>query len=317
MRIALAFLIAVHAAVLLAPWLSPYPYSEQHRDFPFAPPSRIHLRDAAGHLRAPFVYNQVQDLATGDYHEDTTRPYPLRFFHSARLLSVESPGSVFLAGSDAFGRDLLSRLLYGAQVSLFTGLFAAFLSLAVGLALGALAGFFGGWVDQLLMRGGEVMMALPWLYLLLAARAFLPLHISPLQAFFLLIAIIGGIGWVRPARLIRAVVLSGKESDFVLAARGFGASPFYLIRRHILPLTTSVVVAQATILIPQYVLAEVSLSFLGLGISEPVPSWGNMLAEGMQFQALVSHPWLLLPGLATIPVVLAYLTLADRFLKRP
>jgi len=164
------------------------------------------------------------------------------------------------------------------------------------------------------MRTGELTLALPWLYLLLALRSFLPLHISTTQTFLLLIAVIGAAGWVRPARLVRAVVLSGKERDFVQAARGFGASHLYLLRRHILPQTWGVVLTQATVLIPQFILAEVSLSFLGLGVGEPVPSWGNMLAEGMQYHAIVSHPWLLLPGLATIPVLLCYLMLTDAVL---
>lgn len=314
-RLALFSLIAVHAAVLLAPWLAPYDYAEQHREFSLAPPMRIHLSGVHGGLRSPFVYKWVQDSSSGTYQEDTGQFYTLSFFR-ARLFSVPPPGVLFLLGSDSFGRDIFSRLLYGAQVSLFTGLLAALLSVGLGLALGTAAGYFGGWLDQLLMRGGEVVMALPWLYLLLAVRALLPLHISPVQAFLLLIAIIGGIGWVRPARLVRAVVLSGRESDFVTAARGFGASDLYLIRRHILPLTTHIVITQATVLIPQFILAEVGLSFLGLGIGEPVPSWGNMLAEGIQYQALVSHPWLLVPGLATIPVLWCYLTLADHFLER-
>jgi peptide/nickel transport system permease protein len=166
------------------------------------------------------------------------------------------------------------------------------------------------------MRCGELVMALPWLYLLLAVRAFLPLHITTVQAFFLLVAIIGGVGWVRPARLIRGVVLSARERGFVLAARGFGASNAYLIRRHILPLTLGVVLTQATVLIPQYILAEVALSFLGLGVGEPVPSWGNMLAEAQQYHALVAHGWMLAPGLAIIPVLLGYLLLADTLLEK-
>jgi peptide/nickel transport system permease protein len=139
---------------------------------------------------------------------------------------------------------------------------------------------------------------------------------STLQAFLLLIAIIGGVGWVRPARLIRAVALSGRERGFVQAARGFGASHLYVIRRHVLPFTAGVALAQATVLIPQYVLAEVTLSFLGLGIGEPTPSWGNMLAEARQYHSLVSHPWLLAPGLAMIPVLLGYFLLADALLER-
>ncbi|HWC96685.1 MAG TPA: ABC transporter permease [Candidatus Sulfopaludibacter sp.] len=311
MKIALGFLAGLHAAVLLAPWLAPYPYDAQHRDFPFAPPSHVHFWDENGRFHRPFVYSWVQDFSTNTYREDRTIFYPIRLWTGGRLLGVDAPAVFFLTGSDGFGRDVFSRLLYGAQVSLFTGLMAALLSVGIGLMLGVASGYFRGWLDQILMRGGELMMALPWLYLLLAVRALLPLHISTVRTFFLLIVIIGSVGWVRPARLVRAVVLAGREADFVLAAKGFGASHWYVIRRHILPITTSVVVAQITILIPQYILAEVSLSFLGLGVGEPVPSWGNMLTEGMQYHALVAHPWLLLPGLATVVVLLGYLVLAD------
>jgi len=316
MKLGLAFLIAIHAAVFLAPWLSPYDYAEQHRDFPFAPPIRIHIFDAKGSAHRPFVYAVTEDAGSGMYREQPRVIYPVRVFAGGRLFGVDSPAALFLLGSDGFGRDVLSRLLYGARISLLTGLIAALLSAGVGLMLGTLAGYFRGWPDQVLMRGGELMMALPWLYLLLAVRALLPQHVSTLHTFILMIAIIGGIGWVRPARLIRAVVLSARESDFVLAARGFGASHWYLLRRHILPFTTGVVVTQATILIPQYILAEVSLSFLGLGVGEPVPSWGNMLSEGMQYHALVSHPWLLVPGFATVAVLLAYLKVADALADR-
>jgi peptide/nickel transport system permease protein len=316
MKLGLAFLIAIHAAVFLAPWLAPYDYAEQHRDFAFAPPSRIHIFDERGSVHRPFVYGVVQDLGSGSYREQRGAAYPIRIFAGGSLVGVDSPGALFLLGSDGFGRDVFSRLLYGARISLLTGLIAAMLSAGIGLLLGTLAGYFRGWVDQSLMRGGELMMALPWLYLLLAVRALLPLHVSTLRTFVLMIVIIGGIGWVRPARLIRAVVLSARESDFVLAARGFGASHFYLLRRHILPFTTGVVVTQATVLIPQYILAEVSLSFLGLGVGEPVPSWGNMLSEGMQYHAMVSHPWLLVPGFATVAILLAYLKVGDALTER-
>jgi peptide/nickel transport system permease protein len=299
---ALAILVVLHGIVLMAGFLAPYPFADQHRDFPYAPPSRIHFFDTAGHFHPrPFVYGLSPD----------SRSYPVEFCVGGRLFGVREPGVLFVLGSDGYGRDLFSRLLYGGQVSLLTGLVAAFLSLGIGLILGMVAGFYGGWVDQLLMRSGELFLALPWLYLLLAVRAFLPLHITPVEAFFLLILVIGGIGWVRPARLVRGVVLSGKERAFVLAARGFGASDAYLIGRHIFPLTRGVVLTQATVLIPQFILAEVTLSFLGLGVGEPIPSWGNMLAEARQYYTVVSHPWMLAPGLAVIPVLFAWLLLAD------
>jgi peptide/nickel transport system permease protein len=309
------FLALFHLTVLLAGFVAPYDFAEQHRDFPFAPPMRIHFLDQYGHFQwRPRIYQIEQDLSTGAYREDRARAYPVRFLLRGRLFGVAEPGVLFLLGSDGYGRDVLSRVLYGGQVSLLTGLAAAFLSLGLGLVLGTAAGFWGGWADQILMRTGELFLALPWLYLLLAVRAFLPLHIEPAQAFLLLVVIIGSVGWVRPARLIRGVVLSGKERGFVLAARGFGASGGYLIRRHILPMTFGVLLAQATVLIPQYILAEVTLSFLGLGVAEPVPSWGNMLAEARQYHALVSHAWMLAPGLATVPLLLGFLLVADRLL---
>ncbi len=181
-------------------------------------------------------------------------------------------------GSDAYGRDQFSRFLYGGQISLLAGLIAAILSVSIGILAGGIAGYYGGWIDEILMRGGELFLALPWLYLLFAVRAALPLHISQWQVFLLLVSVMGLIGWARPARLIRGVVLSAKERNFVLAARGFGASDAYLLRRHVLPQTYAVLLTQITLLVPQYVLAEVTLTFLGLGVGEPMPSWGALLS---------------------------------------
>jgi peptide/nickel transport system permease protein len=185
------------------------------------------------------------------------------------------------------------------------------LALSCSLLIGSLAGFFGGWTDDLLMRVAELFLALPWLYLLFAIRAFLPLAVSPVQAFFVVVVLIGTVGWARPARLIRGVVLSAKERDYVRAARGFGASNFYLLRRHILPQTLSVVLTQAAILVPQYVLAEVTLSFLGLGVPEPAPSWGNILSSLQQYSVLSSYWWMFLPSVAIVCFFLGYLALAS------
>ena len=207
-----------------------------------------------------------------------------------------------------------SRVLYGAQVSLLAGVLATMLSLGIGWTLGTAAGILGTWVDQLLMRTSEFLMALPWLYLLLGVRAILPLHVNGVQAFWLVIGIIGCVGWARPARLVRAVVLSARERGYVLAARGFGAPSVYLLRRHVAPLTWGILLTQASILIPQYILAEVTLSFLGLGVGEPAPSWGNMLAEARQYHSLILHPWLLAPGVAALPILLGYLILGDELL---
>jgi peptide/nickel transport system permease protein len=223
---------------------------------------------------------------------------------------------IYLLGSDAYGRDQFSRFLVGGQVSLAAGLLGAGLTLFIGLCIGAMAGYYGGWRDSVLMRLAELFLALPWLYLLFALRAFLPLAVSPLQAFFLIIAVIGAVGWARPARLVRGVVLSAKERDFVRAARGLGATNGYLFRRHILPETSSVLLTQAAILIPQYVLAEMALSFLGLGVPEPLPSWGNLLSSLQQYSVLVSYWWMYLPSLIMVPFFLGYLGLASSLQER-
>jgi peptide/nickel transport system permease protein len=166
------------------------------------------------------------------------------------------------------------------------------------------------------MRLAELFLALPWLYLLFALRAFLPLAVSPLEAFLLIIGVLGAVGWARPARLVRGVVLSAKERDFVRAARGFGATDRYLLRRHILPATSSVLLTQAAILVPQFILAEMTLSFLGLGVPEPVPSWGNLLSSLQQYSVLVSYWWMYLPALIMLPFFLGYLGLGSELQER-
>jgi peptide/nickel transport system permease protein len=324
--LALLVLLGIHAAVFLAAFVSAYDPTEQDREFPFAPPTRIHFvdRDGRFHLR-PFVYG-VKPVPDGfsEYVEDSSTLYPIRFFgHGApyrlagilnsdlHLFGVEAPGRLYLLGTDGFGRDLFSRLAYGGRISLLAGLFAALLASSAGLLAGALAGYYGKWADAVLMRLAELFLALPWLYLLFAVRAFLPLHVSALGTFFLIVAVVGLVGWARPARLIRGVVLSAKERNYVLAARGFGASDPYLLRRHVLPNAYGVFLTQLAVLIPQYVLAEVVFSFLGLGVSEPTPSWGNMMGTLQQYHVLATYWWMLSPAVILVPVVWGYYVLAD------
>ncbi len=287
-------LAAIHLAVALAGFISPYDPAEQHRDYPFEPPMAVHFFDSGGnfHLR-PFVFS-------------AGRMYPLQVLVNGKLFQVEEPGHVFLLGTDAFGRDQFSRILHGGRVSLGAGLLATLLTLLAGLILGSVAGFYGGWRDTVLMRLAEVFLALPWLYLLLGVRAFLPLSLDPVRTFLLTIAVIGVVGWARPARLFRGIVLSAKEREYVYAARGFGASSLHIFSWHILPDLRSAALTQATLLIPQYILAEVTLSFLGLGVGEPAPSWGGMLAPLREAGMLTSHWWLAMPAFALLPVVMCY-----------
>jgi peptide/nickel transport system permease protein len=316
-----ALILTVYAVVLCAGFFAPYAPDEQDRMASFSPPMSVRLIDDAGRFHwRPFVYS-----ASGGEENHTSRSmYPLRMlasgspytiagvFHCrAHLFAVDHPGRIYLLGTDGYGRDQFSRLLYGGQTSLLAGLLATTLSLSLGLILGAVAGFYGRIADNVLMRLAELFLALPWLYLLLALRAFLPLHTDTKTAYLLLIGVIGFVGWANPARLVRGIVLTAKERNYVLAAQGFGASRLYLLARHVLPETYPVLLTQAALLMPQYVLAEVSLSFFGLGIAEPVPSWGNMLASLQQYHVLARYWWMLAPAFVLVPLFLAYHVFGD------
>ncbi len=324
--LAAGFLVLLHLAAILAGFLAPYDYAAQDRSRPYAPPGHVHWVDCQGkwHLR-PFVYaTAVREGSFNSYAEDCSQQAPVHFMvrgdqyailgwlhASLHLFAVSDPAHISLMGTDGYGRDQFSRLLFGGQVSLFAGLAAALLSLIVGLVVGGIAGTFGGWVDDAAMRITEITMAVPSFYLLLTVRAFLPLQMEPAAAFGLVVVAIGFWNWARPARMVRGIVLSGRERNFVLAARGFGAGNVYLLRRHLAPMTFSTLLTQMAVLIPQFILAEVILSFLGLGIGEPFPSWGNMLAYAQQYHILVNYWWMLLPGIALVPVILAYHALSE------
>lgn len=328
---ALLWLGLVYVSAILAGFVAPYDPITQNRDLPFVPPTRLHIVDASGrwHLR-PFVYPLTRAAgAAGEFNEDRSRPYPVRLFvRGARyrlaglveldwhLFGSDSPTPLFLFGSDDFGRDLFSRLLFGGQISLFAGLLGAALSLILGTVIGGAAGYYGGWVDETGMRAAELFLALPWLYLLFAVRMVLPLDLAPTQAFLLVLLVIGLVGWARPARLIRGLVLSARARDYVAAARCLGASDPYVMRRHVLPQILGMVLTQAALLAPQFILAEVTLSFFGLGVGEPVPSWGNMLASLQRYHVVSSYWWMFLPGIAMVPVFWLYHSLADALHRR-
>ena len=326
----LVVLVALHCVIAAAGFFAPYDPAEQDRERPYLPPMHLHVVDARGHLHLrPFFHTfRLREGSFDQFEEDSAAIIPLKFLESgsryhllgfvpSRLHLFGSAGPrIYLLGSDAYGRDQLSRILYGGQVSLLAGLLGAAVTLLLGALIGTAAGYYGGWRDDLLMRVAELFLALPWLYLLFALRAFLPLTVSPLQAFLLVVVVIGLVGWARPARLVRGIVLSAKERDFVRAARGFGASNTYLLRRHILPETAGVLLTQAAILVPQFVLAEMTLSFLGLGVPEPMSSWGNLLAGLQQYNVLVSYWWMYLPALAIVPFFLGYLSLASVLQER-
>jgi peptide/nickel transport system permease protein len=313
-HLTVTILIVLHVTVLLAGFLSPYDPAMQNRTSPLLSPTSVHFVDKLGVFRL----RPVVRSAGG------TRDYPLHFLvpgstyqflglwtAHTHLFGLAEPGRLFLFGTDEFGRDQFSRILWGGQISLLIGWLATSLALGIGLALGSVAGFFGGWADAVIMRGAELFLALPWLYLLLAIRAFLPLSLPTHATALMLTVIIGAVGWARPARLVRGIVLSARERDFVYAARGFGASSWHLLRRHCLPETYTVLATQATLLIPQFILAEVALSFIGLGVGEPAPSWGNLLTPLRQMTVLTSSWWMIIPALVIMMTSWCFLSLGD------
>jgi ABC-type dipeptide/oligopeptide/nickel transport system permease subunit len=218
---------------------------------------------------------------------------------------------LYLLGSDALGRDLFSRIVYGAQVSLTVGLVGISVTLILGLLLGGIAGYAGGGVDFLLMRLVDLLMAVPAFYLILVLRGLVRSDLDPLQAYLLVTLILALVSWGSFARLVRGSVLSLREQEFTTAARALGASHWRCLVRHILPNTLTLALVQVTLAIPYFILGEVALSFLGLGIAEPGASWGNLLQAATNVSALAQHPWVLWPGAFIFASVLAYNFLGD------
>jgi peptide/nickel transport system permease protein len=313
-------LVALHTLVIFPGFFSPYDYSEQDREVSFAAPTRLHFVDRMGrfHMR-PYVYSWKCPGNDGSCEEDRAQIHKVRFLVTGSLYSVvggwtnrrhlfgvDEPGRIFLLGTDNFGRDEFSRMLYGGRISLLAGLLGTAVALLTGGVSGVLSGYFGKWLDVLVMRLVELFLALPWLYLLLAVRAALPLRIKTTDAFLIVVGVVGLVGWARPARLIRGFVLSAKEKNFVLAARAMGASDVHILWKHVIPQTYGILLTQAALLIPQFILAEVTLSFLGLGVGEPVASWGSLLSELQKYSVLSSYWWMYVPAAALAILFLAY-----------
>jgi peptide/nickel transport system permease protein len=317
--VAVAMLAALHVVVALAGFLSPNHFAEQHRELPLSPPMKLRWVDEQGRwsLR-PFVHPWAARNGA-KYREDRSRHLAVRLWVESseyrilgvvparrRLLGLDDGEPLFLLGTDSYGRDCLARLLHGGQVSLSAGLLAAFVSCALALVLGGMSGYRGGWTDRVIMHVSDLFLALPWLYLLFAVRAFLPLDLEPGRAFAVIVLLLGVIGWARPGRLVRGVVLSAKEREFVVAARAFGARDGYILRNHVLPQALGVLLTQAALLVPVYVLAEVTLSFVGLGVAEPLASWGTMLASLQEYHVVSTAWWMFAPGVALVAVTWLY-----------
>jgi peptide/nickel transport system permease protein len=339
-------LLIFYVAVIAADFIAPYdPYASQPNGS-LLPPTKVYWVSQSGQFIGPHVYPTTQgetNLETGDREliVDFKKPSPLRLFVSGaeyRLLQLSLPlppkwdevtifpgiplnwhlfgttnGVKFnVLGTDEQGRDQLSRLLYGGRISMFIGIFGVAISFPLGLLMGGISGYFGGWIDSIIMRLAEVLMIFPSIYLLVTLRAVSPPSLSNVQRFLLIVVITSVIGWAGLARVIRGQVLSIKEREFVQASRAMGGNPLYIIVRHVLPQTATYVIISATLAVPSFISAEAILSLIGLGIEQPDPSWGNMLYLASNASIMVLQPWLILaPTVLIILTVLAFNLLGD------
>lgn len=313
----LAFL---YLSALFAPVVAPYEPGRQHRRSPNAPPMWLHVAAPTDWLANGIFYvhpqKMVDSLRRRYVVEEGQRVY-LRFFTRGHLLAPADPDAeVFLLGTDALGRDLFSRLVYGGRISLSVGVVGVLLSLGIGTAVGVVAGYLGGRIDEVLMRLCEVMMALPAFYFLLALAAVIPPGLSSGQTFVLIVVLMSFIRWAGFARVIRGMVTSIRELEYVQAAQALGASRTRTIVRHVVPATLGYTIVAATLAIPGFILGESALSLLGLGIQEPSTSWGALLKDANNLTNLDKYPWILAPGVCIAVTTMAFNFLGDQLRDR-
>lgn len=312
---------------LFAEFFSPYHYETEDRLKPYHPPTFVHVLDSEGNLTWPFVYEtdtRLNNYNERIYSEIKTREYPVQFFKrgdaykmwgllpcTIHFIGVEKPASLYIFGSDSRGRDVLSRLLIGSRISLSIGIIGVIISLILGALIGGISGYCGGTIDAFCMRTAELFMMVPTFYLLLAIRSALPPNLSSWEVYFLVTCILSIVGWAGLARVIRGMVLSLRERDYVLASRLLGASDLRVIVWHIIPHTISYLLIVVSVAFPSYIVAESALSLLGLGIQEPYVSWGMLLAESLSIVQLKFHVWILWPAFFIFLTVLACNILGD------
>jgi len=316
----------LYGSALFADFLSPYSYKTEDRSYSYCPPMMIQLMEN-GKLVWPYVYGMrltFDENHKREYMVDKNKKFPLQFFYQGdeyrllwlfpkkrHLFGVAQEGRIYLLGADARGRDLLSRLLYGGRISLSIGLIGVVISFSIGLIIGGISGYYGGKVDNILMRLCEMVMMVPGFYLLLALRAAVPDNFNTPQVYFAIIIILSFIGWAGLARIIRGMCLSLREREYVLAAKSFGLSDFAIILKHILPHTLSYSIFAVMLSIPGYILGESALSLIGLGIQDPFASWGNMLSDAMSIVRIKFAPWILWPAFLIFLTVICFNIIGD------
>jgi peptide/nickel transport system permease protein len=322
-----AIIMVMYASILVSEILAPYELHSRHTDFIYAPPQSVHLFHQ-GEFVGPFVYGldyrlNMENLKR-EYTDNQSMVHPLRFFCSGdeyrfwglfeasfHVVCPTREGTLFLLGTDRLGRDILSRIIYGARISLTVGLVGIIISFMLGIVLGGLAGYYGGWVDSIVQRAIEVIRSFPELPLWMALSAALPVTWSPVAVFAGISIILGLVDWTGLARAVRSKLLALREEDFCTAAVLMGASPRRIIARHLLPNFMSHLIASATLSVPSMILGETALSFLGLGLRPPITSWGVLLAESQNINAVALYPWLMLPVVPVIVIVLAFNFMGD------
>lgn len=327
-RIALIVLGLIYFALLFADFIAPYTKDFSDRTMAYVPPSKIFTIDENGKLSKPYIYNYKREFDKDElkivYTLDRSQKHYVKFFAKGQpykflglipmkrhLVTTDAEGRLFLLGTDINGRDVFSRLLFGGRISMTIGFLALFVLFPIGLLYGGIAGYFGGKVDTIMMRFAEAVMSIPSFYLLIILASILPSGMTSIQRFMLIVVILALIGWAGFARVVRGMVLSVKNQEFVQAAKSIGASNLRIIVKHILPQTTSFVIVAMTLSVPSYILSESGLSFLGLGIQQPDASWGNMLKEAQEFTNILYRPWLLSPGFLIFIAVLSFNILGD------
>jgi peptide/nickel transport system permease protein len=293
------------ALVLVAPILAPYDPGRIFSGFQYAPPMRPHIIDDQGAWHLPFAYPlRTVDPIERRYAEDRTRRITM-----ADHARGNDPW--FLLGSDPLGRDVLSRVLTGARLSLGVALLATLLALGIGGALGSAAGYAGGWVDGTLMRVADLVIVLPGIYVVLALRGVLPLVLDTTEVFVAMVGVLAFVGWPSAARGVRGIILVERGSEYAEAARALGAGSWRVIVRHLLPATRGFLAVQATVLVPAFIMAEATLSFVGLGFESRTPSWGAMLQDAAAVRIVADAPWLLTPAAAIVLTVLVVHSVAS------
>ncbi len=314
--------------LLFADFIAPYSKDFSDRSMAYVPPSKIFVIDETGKLSVPYTYNYKREFDPVNlrikYTFDRSQKHYIKFFGKGEpyklwgiipmqrhLVTTDAAGRLFLLGTDINGRDVFSRLLFGGRISMTIGFLALFVLFPIGLLYGGIAGYFGGKTDMLMMRFAEAIMCIPSFYLLIILASILPSGMTSIQRFMLIVIILALIGWAGFARVVRGMVLSVKNQEYVQAARSIGASRLGIIVKHILPQTTSYVIVAMTLSVPGYILSESGLSFLGLGIQQPDASWGNMLKEAQEYTNILYRPWLLTPGFLIFVAVLSFNLIGD------